>query len=1341
MPGEAFTAPGTTECSQKSRCIRKVESYGGGYITVISDGRCFAIGPNGLDSSCAMSSYRDGNGGCPATSSLADGQCHCNTGYSESGNSCQPNSADPGPNRGEPESCGDQAQQGNPVNIGTGNKYQKQALYSGRSPWSLQLILHYNSQVETTGPLGAQWQSNYHRTITSGNAMAYVTREDGKILRYVEQSGVWKGDIANGETLAAITDTAGNPAGWKYHNRFDETEQYDATGKLVSITNRQGKSVQLSYGTSNRLEQIQSPAGKLITFAYDSNNRVNQITNPEGLPVRLAYDGNNNLTRITWPDGKIRQFHYENPSFTHALTGITAENGQRYATYAYDSLSRAVLSEHAGGADRIQIAYGPDNASTVTDALGTARTYKYIAVNGIVKVTSASQWCATCGGTEAANTYDSNGRIITQTDFNGTVTRFNYDTRGLITKQVEAEGKAEGRTTSTEWHPVYRLPMRIAKPYLITNYTRDAKGNVLTRTEQATTDATGASGFAATVSGTPRVWTYTNNADGQIIRVDGPRTDVADVTQYTYDADGNLATITDAIGRVTILSYNVHGQLTGIQSPGGLMTGMVYDNMQRLISTTQDTATSTYGYDANGNLATTTRADGNQLFYQYDAANRLTQITDSLGNRIQYTLDGKGNIIQQGTQDPQGTLTQTHKREYNLLNQLAKDLSALNHATQYAYDANGNLTKTTNPLNLSTLYAVDALNRTTQITDAAGGISKYTYDTADRMTKVTDPRNLVTSYTYNGYGDTLTVTSPDTGLTTHTYDTAGNRISSQDARGKTTGYQYDAANRLRSQTDADGNTAQYTYDITGGLASITEPHTALTTTRDMAGRITGKTQTTGTVSLTQTHTYNSAGQRISHTYPSGIQLQSQYDNMGRVANLSVNINGTLHPLASNIRYAPFGGWTSYHAAHGTPILRNYDTDGRINSLSLDPDTLRSLQYDANHRITRTDDYPIANPQPNNPVSYSYDALDRLTGHTGNGQTRSYQYDANSNRTGKTNNTVTQTYSYPPTSHRLSQADNRSYSYDAAGNTLSDGKSTYTYNALGRMATSTNPSGLTTTYHYNALGQRIKKHNTDTTTHTAYDEQGHIIGEYDATGTATQETVWLYDTPIAVIKQQHIYAIHPDHLDTPRVMTDVNHQTVWAWPNSEAFGDTPANEDPNNSGTLFNYNLRFPGQLYDSETGTHYNYFRDSYAPDVGRYIESDPIGLEGSLNGYLYGNANPLTYTDPLGLTAIPIPMPPPPASCSGSGSGSMGGSSSPVAPGGRDDRDRPDGRPDRWGDESSPPPPPPDCKKALKTCRQDCKYIYINNPNNLPGSGSDIAGRMRRCIRECMRSHGCGNY
>ena len=107
--------------------------------------------------------------------------------------------------------------------------------------------------------------------------------------------------------------------------------------------------------------------------------------------------------------------------------------------------------------------------------------------------------------------------------------------------------------------------------------------------------------------------------------------------------------------------------------------------------------------------------------------------------------------------------------------------------------------------------------------------------------------------------------------------------------------------------------------------------------------------------------------------------------------------------------------------------------------------------------------------------------------------------------------------------------------------------------------------------------------------------------------------------------------YPDHLGTPRAITKAtDNAKVWEWRNDDPFWNNAPNEDPSNTGTAFKYNNRFPGQYFDQETNTSYNYFRD-YDPNIGSYVQSDRIGLRGGINTFGYVGGNPLRYTDRTG--------------------------------------------------------------------------------------------------------------
>lgn len=215
---------------------------------------------------------------------------------------------------------------------------------------------------------------------------------------------------------------------------------------------------------------------------------------------------------------------------------------------------------------------------------------------------------------------------------------------------------------------------------------------------------------------------------------------------------------------------------------------------------------------------------------------------------------------------------------------------------------------------------------------------------------------------------------------------------------------------------------------------------------------------------------------------------------------------------------------------------------------------------------------------------------------------------------------------------LRQIAHRTHAYDAAGHVTSFGTMNFGYNGTGRPNSVT--GGVSAArYVYNALGLRVKKITSSGTTFFVYDESGHLLGEYDGAGAPIQEIVWLGNTPVATIRLEacglSIFYIHTDHLNTPRrIMRRTTSEVVWSW-DGEPFGSAAANENPSGLGD-FSFNLRFPGQYFDAETGRNYNEMRD-YDPTTGRYVESDPIGLDGGINAYAYGVSNPVSFSDPSG--------------------------------------------------------------------------------------------------------------
>jgi RHS repeat-associated protein len=580
--------------------------------------------------------------------------------------------------------------------------------------------------------------------------------------------------------------------------------------------------------------------------------------------------------------------------------------------------------------------------------------------------------------------------------------------------------------------------------------------------------------------------------------------------------------------------------------------------------------------------------------------------------------------------------------------------------TDYEYDAKGNPTKVIKAKGVSgfgfaTTNAYDPLDRVKTSTDSRNGVTQLGYDGIDQLKQVTDPRNLVTSYQRNGLGDLTQLVSPDTGTANSTYDANGNLLTRIDSRGVQATYVYDDINRMTSAIyTQSGQTALnygWTYDQTGGeftngigrLTTATSPSGNTKYGYDTFGRLTTAIQTVGTAVLITRYGYDLAGNVTRITYPSGRVLTIQYDAGLPVSmSLAKDASSAAQPLISNIQFEPFGGVRSWQMQmnSGTKLQeRVYDTYGRLVRYPLDA-VVRDITYDAADRIVSythldaTTGEATAAAQAMN-QSFGYDELGRLTSIVTPANTWTIGYDANGNRTTVKLNATTRAYTTASTSNRLTSVANptRSFGYDGAGNTLSDTGLAYTTTIRldNRLGTLTKNS-LTTTYQYDAGGQRVHKEHSAGLRDFAYDQAGHLLGEYNASG-VVQEFVWLGDMPVAVIVGSVASPLpllaYADHLNAPRVLIDKTEAARWRWI-SEPFGTTAPEQAPAGLSPI-TFNLRFPGQYFDSESGLNYNYFRD-YDGTTGRYVQSDPIGLEGGINTYSYVQANPLSYVDRRGL-------------------------------------------------------------------------------------------------------------
>lgn len=1078
---------------------------------------------------------------------------------------------------------------GNPINGGTGNKFQVEVDFAKVN--GLEFVRTYNSAlVSERTQLGLKWRHNWDRSVFAATTVAQALRGDGRGYQFTmpASGSVWRGDLDVLERLEKMPDGS-----WKLTTAAEEVEVYDRKGRLASVTSPQGEVTTLAYsdGTasgpnggayedlpaqalaSGLLLRVTDFRGRSLQFRYRFDGTLSRMIDPAGQVYQYTVGGPfKTLTAVTYPTGRTRTYLYNEAAHTTvanfpkaALTGIVDEKGARYSTYKYQG-DLATSTELAGGVYKYAFSYGATPG--YVDPLGTSRATSFATTFGTVRNTSTVQPCVGCASPGATESYtlDANGNATSRKDFKGNLTCRTFDLlRNLEIERTEGlsgsgsctarQPTSATRTVSTQWLPARRLPKRMSEPLRITTYEyhgepgvscapAGASQNLLCRkTVQPTTDADGAQTFLAVSDGPPRDWTYTYNAAGQVLTVNGPRTDVSDVTTYSYYASddpagafraGDLASITNALGHVTVFAqYDGAGRLRKSIDPNGLETLLDYWPRGWLKSRQAGAAaagyeTTTFDYDDNGSLTRVTMPDGSFVGYAYDDAHRLTRVNDGIGNRIEYALDNMGNRTAESAYDNSGTLVRVRTRVFDALGRLASDIGGSRPATQvtrHTYDAIGNLETITDPLSRVTRQIHDARNRLAEVRDPFNGAAaptRYEYDGLDSLTRVTDPDGLATLYTHNGMGELLSQSSPDTGTTTFTYDEASNVKTRLDARGVLATYAYDALNRL-SQIAYPDETVTYTYDSCangiGRLCGIADKTGNTSYAYDPHGRITQKSQSVDSLVQTMRYAYNGAGQLAAITTPSGRLVEYGYVN-NRPALLKVN--GTL--VLDSVLYEPFGpngGWRWGNSSGAAPNFhtRLFDRDFRTTRVTSDLPAItggaaafdRIVAWDDLSRVASIAD--PANAAFN--ATYGYDALDRVASAAQAGSSWGYTYNGTGDRLTSTVNGAPTSYGYFAGSHRLmslSGAQARSYTVDAAGNRVSDGSVTWTYGGNNRPTRAGSVA-----FAINALGQRVKKAGASGATRFVYDEAGRLWGEYDDSGGLVAETIWLEDLPVAVVK--------------------------------------------------------------------------------------------------------------------------------------------------------------------------------------------------------------------------------
>ncbi len=667
-------------------------------------------------------------------------------------------------------------------------------------------------------------------TDTYGRTTSYEYDDFGMLIRTIDPAGNVNTNTYNAAgQLISTTDPLGRVTSY----------EYDAAGQLVKTTNPLGNVTHTTYNPDSTVASTTDALGRVTRYQYDELKRVVAVTAPGGGVTRSEYDAAGNMVASIDPLGNRTTYEYDALGRlikqTDPLNGVTEhfydEVGNRIqsidprgnaTTYTYDDANRLLAVTDALG-NITSYEYDDLGLRTaIVDANGNRTTYSYDALDRVVTVTDPL-------GRTTTTAYDALGQALSRMDSNGVVTTFEYDSLGRLTSRTDPLGGVttlvydavgnqlsvtdpNGHVSSTSYDALNR-PVSMTDPLgNVTSTSYDAAGQVIT-----TSDALG------------NVTSFGYDAAGRQTSVTDP---LGNLTQNTYDSAGRLVNVTDANGVVTHFEYDALGRLIAV----------VENYRPGFQPTAEINVRTEYSYDANGNRLTITDANNHVTTFTYDVLNRLHQESDPLGDTWQYGYDGVGNCV--SVYDANHVLTTYTFDAANQLTDIdypgtSEDVSFTYDdagrrasmtdglgTTTWTYDDLNRPITISDPFGATVGHSYDAVGNRTGLAYPDGNSVSYSYDPANRLTGVTDWNDQTTQYTYDPLGRLLNVLRPNGVDSAYTYDVAGRLLALQHASTEATlssfQYAYDnVGNRTQAiettQTGGTGPTVQVTVTETSGL--------------------------------------------------------------------------------------------------------------------------------------------------------------------------------------------------------------------------------------------------------------------------------------------------------------------------------------------------------------------------------------------------------------------------------------------------------------------------------------------------------------------------------------------
>jgi RHS repeat-associated protein len=1148
--------------------------------------------------------------------------------------------------------------------------YQAQAIID---PYGLRTTLSYNTDgtiQQVSEPAG-----RYLRFTWVSGRIDTVTASDGRSVKYAYGARSYP----PGTTVYAVLDSV------TYYgdNTLLAHYTYEAPN-IPSFGNYNGapllktcddvmyagpmKKIAYVYATTNNQDGTAPVVGQIKSENYYDG------TNIGGAVSSLTINGSTRTE--TRGDGPSRTFTYggtyagvAQPSnlITKAtdFKGIAATQGYDLNTNYINAVTdrnghtiNYTLEPITGRMTQVQFPATPSDATT--------------AGRGTLKYSYGSASCADPNNKDPNNPYF----VCTSTDEAGNVTQysrwptslhvkqitypdtsfetFGYDGYGHVLNHRLTTGGTEtfAYYLSSAGDPAYKngLPKEHRDPF-------HASGNPDARYDYNTLSrlTTASDALATGLTDLSHTTNYTYNSRGQATTTTLP-TDPNDHTRHTivnaFNTDGTLGSVTDQLGHITSYNYDDYKRVTSVTTPvrgyGDNSVNTTTYNYTRWGTTNPYLHTANFPFIATSPAGLVINNDCDNNFRKA-ILRQAPGTSDDAWTYLSY--DNAGNLTQ--VKDPKSNTTTT---SYDERNRPASVKDALNYVTSFRYDAAGRKASVTRPNGQVITYdTYDAMNRLTQQTATQSpepnAVTKYTYDPSGGLLQtMTDPNNNVYTYGYDLLNRKTSLTYPDTTTETWTYDDnpgpgVGLLAQFKNRAGKIDTFTHDNLYRLTLSNWNDTVTPDvtYTYDAASRVTQIKNSNATIDRIYFNDNLLHVETVTYGDAIARQINiTCDQDGRRarliypnaefyFDHTYTQRGQLDLINDGASgaTIANFGYDVNGNLtsraldNSTSSSFGYDALNRCTGIsHALVGTTrtFAYHYDSNniGSLDWVKRDGNLGDVYDYDLRDQAN-TVQLNIANPDTTAPGSPNI------------------TYDANGNRTAF----LGQSYAAVNNLSQYTSRGSSSAVYDPNGNMTTglDG-SIYTYDAQNRLLTAKMPSGPLNTFTYDGLNRQVsRKVGSGGVFYRVYDDGWNLLGEY-ASGNANAFWAYLYGSGGLVknVKTNNYYYQDASG-STSHLANSAGALVEWYRYDLQGTPFFYNGSDQSRTATAYGVRHLFTGQQWYSEIGL-YDLRNRFYSPDMGRFLQADPIGFSGDAgNLYRYCGNNPLKWSDAMGTQVDDYPV------------------------------------------------------------------------------------------------------